>query len=198
MFPALSRDLSSFQVREGTESLFRSSGPQLRLERDDQVQVFPFYSRKAPISGCPSSLPFAYKVGSEMVPGNVHKLTLGLKDRSKTPMTLAMVRHHSSLVPRCHPATHQGPFLTLGILVQAPPSPLLLLVLSTSSSHRKKAWPRVVNCLLSSDSRQCILGPDATISWSSHLEATRRALLTSHLSPLPSSDPSTPVGSSSS
>lgn len=108
-------------------------------------------------------------------------------------MTLAMGRHHSSLVPRCHPATHQGPFLTLGILVQAPPSPFLLLVLSTSSSHRKKAWPRVVNCLLSSDSRQCILGPDATISWSSHLEATWQALQTSHLSPPPKSgDPLLP------
>lgn len=113
---------------------------------------------------------------------------------SKNSMTLAIRRHHNSLVPRCLCAAHQGPSLTLGILVQAlgcPPSPpsSLRLLVSSSSSHRKKAWPRVINCLLSTDSRQCILGPDATVSWSSHPEATWRPLQTSHLSPPPESEP---------
>lgn len=83
-----------------------------------------------------------------MAPGNVQNLILGLMDKSKNSMTLALGRYHRRILSTRHSALYQGPVLTAGTLVQALgcqsalPSPLLLVsVPSTSSSHGEKAWP---------------------------------------------------------
>lgn len=98
--------LGSFQVREGTGRLFRSSGPQLSFgERMIIFQFFPFILERFLFgAACPTSLPFAWEFGTEMVLGNDYKLVLDLMGQSKNSMTLAVGRHHSRILSRGHSA----------------------------------------------------------------------------------------------